>query len=659
MIIENSGDEMKKFANRNHRILRTFDDINNSINAAEYSGNFDRLLCMFISPVLLLGAISLPLIGWLILKRPLLDVIIDTIIMTCFAAAFELFIRIKLEQTDRHRAIAALYSLIFLFCIFRYYSFVGPALWTFGFIQIILSLSQNSKTMLVYSAITLSVSGLYVTFFPETLHFEMNLYYYLIQFALFFLLYIIASLVYGINKNHLDKLDAQLILLQREISERKIAEEKNIYLALYDQLTGLPNRTLFCDRLNQAIEFSLRNQLEIYVLFIDIDLFKLVNDTLGHSSGDELLKQIGVRLSAVLRSSDAVCRVSGDEFLIMLQDISDYNKVVKITERILDKITTPFDINGNLVRVSCSIGISKFPENGNNSETLIRNSDIAMYKAKQDGKNRFAIFSDDLEKTRLEEMEICSALQNALTNEEFRLHYQPQVDGRTKQVIGFEALIRWAHPTRGFLGAGEIIPIAEKTGLIVPIGEWVLKTACRQNMIWQERGIKPLPMAVNVSVKQITSNHFYNLVEDILRETGMDPDLLELEITETVLVQETEIVGLNIKKIRDLGVHITIDDFGTGYSAIQYLKSFPVEKIKIPMNFIHGIDINAKDESIISVIIALADSLGIDVVAEGVETANQLNFLMNRYCSIIQGFLFSKPMSADDALQYAIKNTIK
>lgn len=650
---------MAKLAKQKHRILRVLEDINNSISENEYSSNFDKLLCFFISPVLFIGAISLPFVGWLLLNRPLSDVIAETIIMFSFALVFEVIPRVKMKQTLKHHAIAFLYSLMFLFCIVRYYSYVGPALWTFGFIQIVLSLSQNSKTMLVYSAVTLTISGLFVTFFPEKLNFEMGLSYYLIQFVLFSLLYLVATAVYGINKSHLNKLDSQLILLQSEISERKIAEEKNIYLALYDQLTGLPNRTLFCDRLNQAIEFSVRNKLEIYVLFIDIDLFKLVNDTLGHSCGDELLKQIGARLSAVLRSSDAVCRVSGDEFLIMLQDISDYDKVVKITERILEKITTPFDINGSLVRVSCSIGISKFPDNGNNTETLIKNSDIAMYKAKQDGKNRFAVYSDDLEKTRLEEMDIINALQSALVNEEFKLHYQPQVDGRTKQVIGFEALIRWAHPTRGFLGAGEIIPVAEKSGLIVPIGEWVLKTACRQNMIWQEKGMTPVPMAVNVSIKQITSNNFYDLVKRALLETGMDPELLELEITETMLVREIDIVDSNIRKIRDLGVRITIDDFGTGYSAIQYLKSFPIDKIKIPMNFIHGIDINAKDESIISVIIALADSLGLDVVAEGVETEIQLNFLMNRHCSTIQGFLFSKPMADDDALEYAFKNNMR
>jgi diguanylate cyclase (GGDEF)-like protein len=650
---------MAKLAKQKRRILRVLDDINNSISESPYSSNFDRLLCFFISPVLFIGAISLPLVGLLLLKRPLSDVLIETMLMFVFASAFEILPRLKIEQTLRHHAIAILYSLIFLYCIIRYYIFVGPALWTFGFIQIVLSLSQNSKTMLVYSAITLSVAGLFVTLFPAKLHFEMNLSYYLIQFALFSLLYLIATAVYGINKSHLDRLDSQLIILKNEISERKIAEERSNYLALYDQLTGLPNRSLFCDRLNQAIEFSTRNNLELFVLFIDIDLFKAVNDTLGHACGDELLIQIGARLSEVLRSSDAVCRVSGDEFLIMLQDMGDYNKVVKVTERILEKITTPFLINDNLVHVSCSIGISKFPDNGNNTETLIKNSDIAMYKAKQDGKNRFAIFSDDLKMKRLEELEVVNALQCALANEEFRLHYQPQVDGRTKQVVGFEALIRWAHPTRGLLGAGEIIPVAERTGLIVPIGEWVLKTACRQNIIWQEKGITSVPMAINVSVKQLTSSNFHDLVENTLVETGMDPTLLELEITETMLVQEIDIVGSNIRKIRNLGVHISVDDFGMGYSAIQYLKTFPVDKIKIPMSFIHGIDINVKDESIISVIIALADSLGIDVVAEGVETDNQFNFLMNRSCSIIQGFLFSKPMAADDALLYTFKNGMR
>ena len=334
------------------------------------------------------------------------------------------------------------------------------------------------------------------------------------------MLFVAVKIVYTINKNRMIKSDEQLVFLQSEMEERKKVEEKNAYLAMYDQLTGLPNRTFFCDRLNQAIEFSARNKMTIYVLFIDIDLFKLINDTLGHSCGDELLVEIGQRLSMIHRSNDAVCRVSGDEFLLMLQDVNNHHNLLRIAQRILDRICAPYIIDKHHVTVSCSIGISKFPDNGSDAETLIKHADIAMYKAKQDGKNRFTLYSKDLEQMRRDEREIVSALQHALLHDEFRLHYQPQVNANTNEVIGYEALIRWENPTRGFLGAGEIIPAAEKSGLIVPIGEWVLRTACRQNKLWQDNGMNPVPIAVNISIQQMTPSSLFDLVKSVLLEDG-------------------------------------------------------------------------------------------------------------------------------------------
>ena len=628
-------------------------DVNNSISSTEYSANSDSLFCRFMSPILLMSAICFTILGGFVFKRPFPGLIIDSLIMFLFALAFEILLRVKIQQNTRHHLVSIAFCVVFLFVVLRFYPILGPALWTFAFIQIIFSLSQNSQIMLIYSAITVSTAGLYVSLFQTQVNFTVNIYYILTQFVLFTLLFVVAKIVYTINNKHMRKSDEQLVLLRSEITERKKAEEKNTYLAMYDQLTGLPNRTLFCDRLSQALEFSIRNKLKIYVFFIDIDLFKLINDTLGHSCGDELLIEIGKRLNGVLRSSDAVCRVSGDEFLLMLQDVNDSNQILRIAERILDRICTPFIINKHHVTVSCSIGISKFPDNGNDTETLIKHADIAMYKAKQDGKNRYAIYSKDLEQMRRNEREIVTALQEALANNEFRLHYQPQVNANTNEVIGYEALIRWEHPTRGFLGAGEIIPAAEKSGLIVPIGEWVLRTACRQNKAWQDSGMKPVPIAVNISIHQMTTNSLYGLVKTVLQETGLDAKYLELEITETTLAKETEDVYCILTKIRDLGVKIAIDDFGTGYSAIQYLKSFPIDRIKIPMDFIHGIENDIRDESIITVILALAESLGIGVVAEGVETENQRDFLLDRSCSTIQGYFFYKPMAAEDVSNYA------
>ncbi|MBN1777846.1 MAG: EAL domain-containing protein [Clostridiales bacterium] len=636
-------------------VPRVLADIDNSTETNEYSRNFDKLFCMFMSPLLFVSAVGIIVLGILVFRRPVPELIFDACFMLAFAVFYEILLRTNVRQAIRHHLVSVFYSIIFLFSVWRYYPIVGPALWTFAFIQIVLSLSQNSQFMLIHSAITVALAGVYVSFFQAPTSFGTNTYYIGTQFVLFALLYLVSKAVYEINLRHINKLREQLIRLRSEMAQRKIAEDKNAHFAMYDQLTGLPNRTLFLDRLNQSLEFSERNHLELYVLFIDIDLFKLINDTLGHSSGDELLIAIGDRLTGMLRSSDAVCRVSGDEFLLMLQDVKDGNHLHKVTERILDRIHMPYTINKRHVTVSCSIGISKFPENGQDAESLIKYADIAMYKAKQDGKNRFAIYSEDLEQLRRNEMEIVSALQKALNNNEFRLHYQPQINANTNEVIGFEALIRWEHPQKGLLGAMEVIPAAEKSGLIVPIGEWVLKTACRQNKAWQDSGMKPVPIAVNISISQITSNNLFELVKNTLLETGLEAKYLELEITETTLVKEITTVNKVLTMIRGLGVKFAIDDFGTGYSAIQYLKSFPIDRIKIPMNFIHGINNNTKDESIITVILALAESLGINVVAEGVETERQLSFLMNRLCYNIQGYFFCKPMAAEDIEEY-VKN---
>ena len=649
---------MTKRKKRKYTVSSILHDINNAIDSKEYSENADTLFCRFMSPILFVSMISIPIFSIFVLQKPLSDLILDILVMMFFAVSFEVLLRTKIKQNIRHHLVSIAYCLVFLFAVIRYYPIAGPVLWTFAFIQIILSLSQYSQTMLVYSAITVAIAGMYVCVFQAQINFTMNIYSILAQFALFALLFSAAKIVHTINIKHIKKLDEHLVLLQSEKAERRKVEEENTYLAMYDQLTGLPNRAHFCERLNQAIDFCARNRMTIYVLFIDIDLFKLINDTLGHSCGDELLIEIGQRLSVILRSSDAVCRVSGDEFLLMLQDVSDHKNLLRIAQRILDRICAPYIIDKHHVTVSCSIGISKFPDNGNDAETLIKNSDIAMYKAKQDGRNRFAVYSNGLEQMRRNEREIVSALQHALAHDEFRLHYQPQVNAKINEVIGYEALIRWEHPTRGFLGAGEIIPAAEKSGLIVPIGEWVLRTACRQNKLWQDNGMKPVPVAVNISIHQMTSNGLFGLVKSILLETELEAKYLELELTESTLAKKTEDVFAILTKIRELGVKIAIDDFGTGYSALQYLKSFPIDRIKIPIDFIQGIKNNSKDESIITIILALAESLGIGVVAEGVETENQRDFLLDRSCSTIQGYFFYKPMAADDVADY-VKSKIE
>lgn len=403
---------------------------------------------------------------------------------------------------------------------------------------------------------------------------------------------------------------------------------------------------LFTANLHREIEHAKTSKLGLYVMFIDIDFFKRINDMLGHASGDQLLIQVGERIVTVLRNSDSVCRVGGDEFLVMVGHINSEQQVLDMARRLLDQLNKPFNIDKHQVEVTCSIGIAKSPEDGADVEALIKSADFAMYKAKQDGKNRYEIYSSELQEDANKEIRMINAIQDALINNEFVLFYQPQVEGASKKIIGYEALIRWNHPEQGIISPNNFIPIAEKTGLIIPVGEWVLRTACRQNKQWQDMGMPKVPVSVNISAIQIKNSPLYKLLRDVLSDTKLAPEYLELEITESMIIFN-EKIRLELEKIKSLGVKISIDDFGTGYSAIQYLKNYPIDRLKIPMEFIHGININDKDESIINVILALAESLHIDVIAEGVENESQYQFLSERSCRNIQGFLFYRPLPAD------------
>lgn len=618
---------------------KSMDDIN------DYSETIDILLCLFMSPILFISTLLIPLFGIYVLRSPAADIWLDALVMFFFASGFQLFLRTKMRHNIRHQHIAILYNVVLGFAVVRFYYLVGPALWTFAFIQILLSITQKSRSMLIYSATTLIVSGIYVVIHPMPAAFEINNNYIIVQCILFGLMYVISSVVFEIHQRHITTIHQQVDDLKKEVTGRIQAEKKSQHLALYDQLTQLPNRHMFLDQLQDAMDYSSQQGLTLYVAFIDIDFFKLINDTLGHSRGDELLMLIGNRLSNTINEGDCVGRVSGDEFVLMFQETAEGIDIDAITRRILRRINEPFQLGDNQVTVSCSMGIARFPEHSRDAADLIKYADIAMYKAKEDGKNQVKHYAKEMELMRFEEIEMINALQDALIKDEFELYYQPQVHAEGADIVGYEALIRWNHPVKGMVGPGYFIPSAEKSGFIVKLGEWVLRTACAQNKRWQEQGYKPLPVAVNISIHQITNGNLDQLVQDVLQETGLDPRYLEMEITETMFVEEAEIMKSTLRNIHALGVRISIDDFGTGYSALQHLKRFPVDRIKIPMDFIHGINHSEKDESIISVILALAESLDTDVVAEGVETDEQYLFLKERDCHIIQGYYFHRPMS--------------
>lgn len=443
--------------------------------------------------------------------------------------------------------------------------------------------------------------------------------------------------------------DGNVVLYEgtvEDITERKVAEERVQFLAFYDALTGLPNRTLLGDRIAIALGGARRRKERIAILFLDVDRFKIVNDTLGHSVGDLLLQEIAERLSKWVREQDTVARVGGDEFVIMLTGVQSGSDAVVAAERVVDLVKAEFSIHDHSLNVTCSVGISMFPENGIDGETLVKHADAAMYSAKQKGPNNVEFFTDDLNVQMVERLRLESGLHQAVERNELYLVYQPQMDIATERIVGIEALLRWQHPALGLVPPDRFIGIAENCGLIVPIGEWVLRTACAQARKWQDEGLAAVPIAVNVSAVQFRQNGFRDLIKNVLRETGLPPQYLELELTESLLLTNADVMFSVLRELNEMGLQLAIDDFGTGYSSLSYLKHFPVKKLKIDRSFIRNVALNPSDAAITTAIIGMAKSLGLKVIAEGVENEAQVSFLREHRCDEIQGYYFSKPITA-------------
>ncbi|MEO6423665.1 MAG: EAL domain-containing protein [Candidatus Nitrotoga sp.] len=432
-----------------------------------------------------------------------------------------------------------------------------------------------------------------------------------------------------------------------DISERKAAEEQMVYIAQHDFLTNLPNRMMLHDRLTQAIAHAGREQRKVAVMFLDLDRFKVINDTLGHLVGDKLLKIVAGRISSVARTSDTVSRLGGDEFAIMLPYVGDTDDIATIALKLLAFVAGPCVIDGNEIEVTTSIGISVYPEDGRDSESLIAHADDAMYQAKGNGRNNYQFFTHEMNRRTLERMAIKNKLSHALERNELFLLYQPQVDLQSGRIIGAEALLRWDHPLLGNILPVQFIPIAEENGLIPPIGEWVLREACRQNQEWRKLGLMNITMAVNLSAVQFRQKNLGETIKAVLHESGLAPSGLELEITEGVVMQDAEAAILFLKEMKEVGLKLSVDDFGTGYSSLSYLKRFPIDKFKIDKSFVHDLTTDTDDAVIVSTIISMAHSLKLKVIAEGVETAEQLAFLKQQGCDEVQGYYFSQPVSAE------------
>ncbi|MFH1872204.1 MAG: EAL domain-containing protein [Pseudomonadota bacterium] len=429
-----------------------------------------------------------------------------------------------------------------------------------------------------------------------------------------------------------------------DISERKDAEAHIQFMAHHDALTQLPNRTLLDDRIRQAIVTSRRKESRTAILMLDLDRFKLINDTLGHDVGDRLLEAVARRLKESLRDTETVARLGGDEFIILVPDIESIERVSILAQKILAVVAEPHVIGEHELHITPSIGISIYPDDGTDAPTLLRSADTAMYHAKSVGRNNFQFFTSSMNYVVQERMTIEKDLRRALENGEFLLYYQPQVNCRTGAVMGMEALIRWQHPRRGLMSPDKFIPVAEETGLIVPIGEWVLHEACRQARLWHDQGQTGLRMGINLSARQFQQPDLFRQISSALEQSGLDKSSLELEITEGMLMEDPETAAELLRTLSGLGIRLAIDDFGTGYSSLAYLKRFPLHRLKIDKSFVRDISSDPNDAAIVSAVVGLADSLGMEVIAEGVESVDQFHYLETHGCGEVQGYLFSRPL---------------
>lgn len=438
------------------------------------------------------------------------------------------------------------------------------------------------------------------------------------------------------------------VAIKRNVTEKKRYQEQLDHLAHHDALTSLPNRLLFSDRLTSSLSKARRAKKMLAVMFLDLDRFKLINDSLGHSMGDLLLKRVAERLTWSIREADTIARMGGDEFTVIVDDIATSDDAATLAQRILEALSQPFQFDNGELFVTASIGISIFPADGTDAETLVRNADIAMYRAKDQGCNTFCLFTDSLNTAALEQMTLESNLRKALEREELVVYYQPRVDIKTGRIMAAEALVRWQHPQLGLIFPGQFIPLAEETGLIVPMGEWVLDTACRQTRAWSDAGLPEIDVAVNVSAYQFQREDLRPTVRKVLSETGLEPHRLDLELTESTLVHNSDVAANILAKMKGMGLKLSIDDFGTGYSSLSYLKKFPVDAVKIDQSFIRNVTADSDDAAIASAIVGMAHKLNLKVIAEGVETLEQLEFLRSINCDEMQGYFVSKPVPGEE-----------
>jgi diguanylate cyclase (GGDEF)-like protein len=452
------------------------------------------------------------------------------------------------------------------------------------------------------------------------------------------------SIVYGLM---LWMLTRYRRLLDQQEAQRLAQEERIRHQAYHDELTGLPNRASFADQLEATIRRARRTGWTLGVMFLDLDRFKVVNDSLGHHAGDQLLRVAGARIQRAIRESDMLFRMGGDEFTVLLENVRGPEETAAVAQRVIEAIAEPIQLQAHDIRVTASVGMALFPRDDSSGERIVKSADTAMYRAKELGRNRYEFFTAEMNQRVESQLLLEAALRRAVTDKQFVLHFQPRVAAAGRAVPGVEALLRWQHPERGLVAPGDFISLLEESNLIVPVGAWVIETACRQARAWHDSGL-PLRMSVNISLRQFHNAALVGTVAGALRASGLAPRFLELELTESVLVESTDDAVSTMARLKELGVAVSIDDFGTGYSSFAYLKQFPIDYLKVDRSFVRDLAKSPKDAAIVEAISALAHSLGIGLVAEGVEESRQADFLRGRYCTEMQGYLFGRPVPAEE-----------
>jgi diguanylate cyclase (GGDEF)-like protein len=442
------------------------------------------------------------------------------------------------------------------------------------------------------------------------------------------------------------------IWILADVSERKLAEDRARFLSYHDALTGLPNLLLLQDRLQQAMAYSSRAGTKVALMVVDIDRFKAINDFLGHNAGDKMLVEVAKRLKGCMRGEDTVSRKGGDDFLLLLTNLAEPDAVITFLGELLSHFHAPFQIEDKEMTISVSVGVAIYPEDGVDFGTLLRKADMAMYRAKEAGRNTYRFFNEEMNDDALEKITLSSGLRRGLEAKQFTLHYQPQIELSSGKLVGAEALIRWKHPDLGLVSPGRFIPVAEETGLIVEIGDWVLREACREAARWRQAGLTEPLVAVNLSALQFKRGDIEQSVTNALTASGLDPWMLELELTESILIRDTENVLATVKRLKLMGVKLSIDDFGTGYSSLSYLKRFEVDKLKIDQSFIRNLTTDQEDAAIVRAIIQMARSLGLRTIAEGVETKQVSDHLRLYHCDEVQGYFYGRPMPAEDFMAF-------